>query len=517
MMKPNVLFLFADQFRFDAIRENGNEVVKTPNLDRLVREGVSFTKAYTPAPICVAARCSMHYGQYPIRTDCYENTPMPTDDRVSYVEALTRGGYRTHGIGKCHFLPDSYALRGFESRQYQEELGFKDMSREDYLNDLIKNGFDYAIEPHGTRSEMYYIPQPSRMPQRLHPTQWIGDQSVKFLEEVDKERPWYLFSSFIHPHPPFAPPSPWHKLYRSENMPLPYLPEGYEALQTFNNTISNRSKYKNRGTDEHLLRTLKAYYYACVSFVDYQVGRILDALERTGQKENTVIIFASDHGEFLGDYGTFGKRTMHDPSTHIPLIISGGGFEGGKQCDVPVSLVDIAPTLLELCDVDGSDMKLDGVSLVDVYRGKTDRRGVYSFISAKKIFRNLYFGQKMFEDLPTEDARNFASMTMMYVEKDLKYCYSAADDKELLFDHAIDPKESKNFAFEADHQTELSRMRKELISFLKERGKTDLIDGDQFKAIWRVCFPEDQDRGLMHLDFHPEYFDYSALEGYLDK
>ena len=116
-MRPNILFFFADQFRFDAIAAHGNPHIKTPNLDRLIREGVTFTNAYTPSPVCVAARCSLHYGQYPIHTNCYENSKMPVDGRLSYVDALTRAGYRTHAIGKCHFSPDKYALRGFESRE----------------------------------------------------------------------------------------------------------------------------------------------------------------------------------------------------------------------------------------------------------------------------------------------------------------------------------------------------------------------------------------------------------------
>ncbi len=511
-MRPNVLFFFADQFRFDAIAAHGNPHIKTPNLDRLIREGVTFTNAYTPSPVCVAARCSLHYGQYPIHTGCYENSKMPEDGRISYVEALTRAGYRTHAIGKCHFTPDKYALRGFESREYQEEIGFKDMSREDYMNDLIDAGFDYCIEPHGIRSEMYYIPQPARMPQRLHPTQWIGDRTVAFLDEQkESDRPWYLFSSFIHPHPPFSPPSPWHTLYRSEEMPLPNLPDNYEELQIFINKAQNRSKYKDRGRDEHLLRTMKAYYYACVSFVDYQIGRVLDRLEENGQLENTLILFASDHGELLGDYGCFGKRSMHDAAAHIPLIARGGSFVGGKICDTPVSLVDIAPTLLSVCGADGSDMALDGKDLGDVFAGNRERKGVYSFFSSKKKVQG-YCGRDCLSFLPTVEARDFAGMNMMYAERDFKYFYSFPDAREILFDNASDPDQTKNHA--AERPEELRYMRGELIKMLRREGKAYFVEDGEFKPPFIATIPENPDAGLMHQDFTPEYFDFSVLEGY---
>ena len=121
-MKPNILHIFVDQQRFDTIATLGNPIIKTPNLDRIANQGVAFTNAYTPCPVCIAARCSMIYGQYPYSTGCYENTPMP-DDRRSFMDELAAAGYYTHGIGKCHFAPDSYSLRGFISRERQEEGG----------------------------------------------------------------------------------------------------------------------------------------------------------------------------------------------------------------------------------------------------------------------------------------------------------------------------------------------------------------------------------------------------------
>lgn len=187
--------------------------------------------------------------------------------------------------------------------------------------------------PTAAGSEMYYIPQISQLPERLHPSAWIADRAIAHLRaQKESGRPWYLFASFIHPHPPFSPPNPWHKLYRAAQMPLPLLPPEGDALLTFVNRIQNRYKYRDGGLDFHLLRTMKAYYYACISFVDCQVGRILDALEQTGQAENTLVLFTADHGEHLGDYGCFGKRTFHDTAARVPLLAwQKGRFEGGAR------------------------------------------------------------------------------------------------------------------------------------------------------------------------------------------
>ena len=262
-------------------------------------------------------------------------------------------------------------MRGFDSRELQEELGAGKLENEPYIQYLYDKGYDYLLEPNGVRGELYYIPQPSQLPAKDHPTQWVGDRSVEFIRNQEKSgQPWYLFSSYIHPHPPFAPPNPWHKLYRPSMMPLPNIPAEYECLLTFVNRCQNRYKYRDNGFDKNLVRAIKAYYYACISFVDYQVGRLLDTLQATGQTENTMIIFTADHGEHLGDYKSFGKRSMHDSCARIPMLISQPGkFDGGRVFDSAVSLVDIAPTILGAAGTKITTHEYDGVDLFDFIGG----------------------------------------------------------------------------------------------------------------------------------------------------
>jgi arylsulfatase len=490
--RPNILHIFTDQQRFDTIAALGNPVIRTPNFDRLCREGTAFTSAYSASPVCISARCSMIYGQYAHNTGCYENQTMPTDDRRSVMGALTEAGYRTHGIGKCHFSPDSMALRGFQSREIQEEIaGYEN---DDYMQHLATRG-QKTLEPHGIRGEMYYIPQPSMLPAEDHPTQWIGDRSVAFLEQqaLDGE-PWYLFSSYIHPHPPFAPPHPWYKLYRAPLMPLPKVPQDCEAgMWTWINRSQNRYKYRDQGIDQNLMRNMKAHYYACISFIDYQIGRLLDVLERTGQLDNTLILVNSDHGEHLGDMNCFGKRSMHDSAARVPMVVRlPDRFAAGDICDQVVGHVDVAPTLLGAAGAALGTHQPDGVDLADVAAGNVDR---------EMVFSQLFSGEKAI---------------YMAVSDGWKYMYSAGDGRAYLFDRVTDPQETRNRAGiwglpqVAEAET---YMREALMKFLREGGETAGLDGDEWREFPQIELDVNPDAGLLIQDARGDY----SIPGYTDE
>jgi arylsulfatase len=487
--KPNILLVFTDQQRFDTIHALGNPVIKTPALDRLCATGVAFTSAYSPSPVCVSARCSLMYGQYPARTRCYDNCdPMP-DDRPSIMHVLSGAGYRTHGIGKCHFSPDAFALRGFRSREVQEEIPA--LASDDYTRFIARKGYGDLPEPHGVRGEMYYVPQVSQMPRSLHPTQWVGDRSVAFIKAQSKsDKPWFLFSSYIHPHPPFAPPSPWHKLYRSFDMPLPNVPQDAESLHTYVNAVQNRYKGRDQGIDNNLVRNIKAHYYACISFVDYQVGRMLDALEKSGQIDNTMILFASDHGEHLGDYNCFGKRSMHDSCERVPLIAAlPGRFEGGTTCARPASLVDVMPTILAAAGCDSGNLQLDGIDLLKLACGEGDRQAVYA----------------------QYDSGGSAIYTA--VTERWKYAYSAADGREFLFDRLVDPLETRNRAGLPGLRGTARELRQKTTAFFMEGGEAEAADGSSWKTYPRREMSSDPDAGFITQDT-PGYV--LNLPGYSD-
>jgi len=489
MKRPNILLLFTDQQRFDTIAALGNPVIRTPAMDRICREGVAFTSAYSPSPVCVPARCSMAYGQYPMNTQCYENRwPMPTD-RPSFMQALTDAGYRTHGIGKCHFTPDANALRGFQTRETQEEAPRR--ASDDYTRYLETMGWGELPEPHAVRGEMYYVPQVSQMPPHLHPTQWIGDRSVAFLnEQKSSDQPWFLYSSYVHPHPPFAPPAPWHKLYRSFDMPLPMVPQDVEHLQTAINRKQNRYKGRDQGIDNNLMRNIKAHYYACISFVDYQIGRLLSTLEANGQLDNTLVMLSADHGEHLGDYQCFGKRSMHDTCMRVPMLLRlPGRFDGGQRCEALASLVDVMPTLLGAAGCNDPALARDGEDLHGVLTGQSRRNTVYSQLLEKH------------EAIYTA------------VTERWKYAYSVPDQQEYLFDRKVDPLETRNRAGLPTTKDVVKALRKQTIDFFVQGGETEAAEGDQWKVFPYREVGNDPDSGLITQDRKDFVLD---LPGYTD-
>ncbi|PTX99648.1 hypothetical protein DB346_17635 [Verrucomicrobia bacterium LW23] len=495
--RPNILHLFTDQQRFDTIAALGNPIIRTPHMDRLVREGTAFERAYSPSPECVPARCAMITGRYPGRTGCHSNGQgMGPDNMPTLMSRLAAAGYRTHGVGKCHFTPNCLALRGFHSRRSQEEIP-ESRESDDYARWLMEKGWGAVLEPHGVRGDMYYVPQPSAMPEAYHPTRWVGDESVAFLDEAagrpgDAE-PWYLYASFVHPHPPFAPPIPWHKLYRAPQMPLPDLPAGYDDALAYINRFQNRYKYRDRGLDLNLIRCIRAYYYACISFIDAQVGRILHKLELTGQLDNTLVLLAADHGEYLGDYGCFGKRGIHEVSSRVPLLARWpGGAHAGTRCSRPASLVDLAPTFMHAAGIECEADAFDGVSLrtlLETGRGNGEAGGDRVYSQYNHGPNGLY----------------------MAVDKRWKYGYSAPDGKEFLFDLAEDPREHINLASRHPGHPALAPMRTACLQWAAAQGQAAAaLDGDQWRQYPHRSLPDDPDAFLLSQD--PPWWDKKLPE-----
>lgn len=369
---PNIVFLFTDQQRYDTIAALGNQRICTPALDAVAKEAVVFDRCYTPAPVCVPARFSMFSGLYPGHAGCCNNNSTVSYKGEGFYSAFTKSGYETCCVGKMHHPTDPYGPMGFCKRLTQEEMAAPE---DDYTQFIMNSPFRNVFDYNGVRSEMYYIPQVSQLPMEYHPTQWVGDRSVEFLETCDGHKPFFLMASFIHPHPPFAPPAPWNKMYRSVSED-PYMPEKPDEFAPF---LSDRFTRDKIGISRQDLSLLKNFYYSCISFVDYQIGRILSVLRKRGLDKDTVIVFSSDHGEMLGDFGTMGKRSMLDGAVHIPLLIRVPGMPAGRRTDV-CSLVDIAPTLFSLAGIPYEKTDLDGLDLF----GSEHHELVYSQYSTGK-------------------------------------------------------------------------------------------------------------------------------------
>ena len=423
-MRPNVLVIVCDQLRADALGCYGNTIVRTPAIDRLAAEGTVFDSAYTPSPVCVPSRASLISGNEPQTNECFENTwAMP--DTPTFMDDFTNAGYRTHGVGKMHFMPEGRAMRGFQTRDHGEEFGTCD--DDDYLAYLAANGYGQVEKPHGLRDEMYYIPQLSPVPEEHHFSHWVADKSIDFIDSTG-DQPFMLWSSFIAPHPPFAPPSPWHRLLEPSLMPDPHEPIGGDGLLTVYNTLQSRYKYRDGGRDRRLWQLIRAYYWSSVSYLDTQVDRILRHLEETGRRENTIVLLTADHGEFLGDYGTFGKRSFLDSAARIPMIVSGPGFAPERR-SAPVSITDVRPTLTEAAGID-----IEAVDGVALQHSEPDR---------------IVFGQYQQGDLGL-----YAVITSQW-----KYMWSAPDAREYLLDREHDRQETRNLAYNTRVRQTLEELR----------------------------------------------------------
>ena len=451
---PNILFIITDQLRADCIAALGNSKIKTPNIDRLVHEGTTFDRCYTPSPVCCPARNSLTSGLPPHITGCVDNVDC-SEKKPSFIEGLVDKGYQAHGIGKMHFSPKQGDW-GFSSRDISEELPEED-DQDDYRDFLSDQGYDHVIDLHGLRSEHYYLPQPSQVPEKLHHSHWVADGSIDFLEKRDPSKPFLLWSSFIKPHPPFESPNPWGRLYRMHEMDEPLLAEGSEEHWTFWNKVQNRYKYvDNVASNRNLARSIKAAYYGTISFVDYNIGRILDALG--SEIDNTLIVFTSDHGELLGDFGCYGKRSMLDPSARVPMIARlPGSFPDNHRCDTPTTLLDLFPTFISFAGSPDERPSDEGISLMEAMDDSNKGRIVFSQFSQNHL--GLY----------------------MAANRKWKYIYSAADNKEWLFDLANDPYEIVNRKDDPSCLSQLQVLKEASIQRFKTDGYLNPLDGDDWK------------------------------------
>jgi arylsulfatase A-like enzyme len=354
------------------------------------------------------------------------------------------------------------------------------MEPDDFRTFLDHNGFGHVHDIHGVRSEYYYLPQPSQLPASLHNTAWVADRSIDFLKRRDPKRPFFLWASFIKPHPPFENPVPWNKLYRAAEMPAPFRPDGFERLLTYWNRFQNRYKYRDAGCDLNLLRTMRAAYYGCISFIDYHIGRILSALG--SELDHTLIVFTSDHGELLGDYGSFGKRSMLDAASRVPLLVRwvgrnrSGGFAGGQRCATPTSLLDLWPTFLTAAGISEAHIHPEGEDLRQIANAPEQARLVYSQFSHGG--HGLYL---------VTDGR-------------WKYTYSAADEQEWLFDVQVDPGETHSLAENPAFAVQTRVMRQALLKRFQTAGYVEAVEAGAWRTYGKTSLPDDPDWGLLFQD-----------------
>ena len=377
-MTPNILWICTDQQRFDTIGALNNAHVSTPNIDSLVRQGTAFERAYCQSPICTPSRASFLTGYYPgrLRWTRNGNQAAPCDHPPLVTRLLNDRGYTCGNVGKLH-LSGAYGRieeRTDDGYSYWE---YSHAPRDDW-----PRGHDYADWVRSKGKILGdLVPRPEGVPEELHQTTWCSEKAIEFMG-MDHQSPWMLTVNIYDPHPPFNPPQRYRDMFDPDDMPGPLFRETDLAQQEKLRAIDFQSEVRNpdnldtdnpygpaeRQTDA---RSIQAAYYAMIKLIDDQVGRMLDVLEQTGQRKDTVIIFTADHGEMLGDHGLIQKGCrFYEGLVRVPLIVSWPGrVREGVVSSALVELMDLAPTVLDVAGM-RVPSAMAGKSLLPLLEGK---------------------------------------------------------------------------------------------------------------------------------------------------
>ena len=438
--KPNILFIFTDDQCYSTINALGNKKIRTPVADRLVKKGTAFTNAYimgSSSPgVCLPSRASLFSG---LHLWNLENQGVwgyeISENYTTLPQVFRENGYITFATGKNDPGRHGHFARSFS---HGDKLLFQGMTSSQYVLPLFPFSpeGDYSLE--------------NRVVHRgTHSAEVYADATIRFLEEqADSEQPFFAYVAFQTPHDPREAPAEFHEMYRAEDMRLPpsFLPE-----HPFDNGMLRIRDEELAGfprTPDEVRKHI-ADYYAMVSHDDYQVGRILDALKKSGRYDNTIIVYTSDNGLAVGKHGLMGKQNVYEHSVRVPLVVSGPGIPRGEARDQLCYIYDIYPTLCERAGLPTPET-VQFKTLNKVIDGKegVHREYLYfAFMSWQRAIRNGQF-------------------------KLIEYCVNGKRFTQL-FDLKRDPGEMNNLAGNREYALQLDKLRK-----LLELEKVNLNDGN---------------------------------------
>ncbi|GAB3450795.1 sulfatase family protein [Actinophytocola sediminis] len=435
-MARNVLVIQADQFRADCLGVAGNPDVRTPNLDRLAADGVRYRNAYCPFPVCTPSRYSLMSGLHVRQHGGWDNHCTLAPGIETFPKALRRAGYQTAAVGKMHFTP-TYLDVGYDHMALAEQHG-PGRYEDDYHRELVVAGLAPLTDLYDQEREFRAQAPPSywdtygsgrsNLPQEWHSTTWIGRRARRVLAGWSDAGGQLLHVSFIKPHHPFDPPAGWDDAYDPAALtPLPGWTDAVPAADRRH----RREYFDYEPLDLPRLRQVMAHYYATISHLDHEVGRLLDLLRQRGLYDDTLIVFTADHGEYLGFHHLLLKDgPMYDPVVKVPLLVKfPGRRRGAEASDALVSLIDVAPTILSACGL-AAATPLPGKDLTDPAAGH--------------------------DHVFAEDRRH--GVAGMARTDRYKLLWSDAAG-EALFDLTEDPYEHTNLATDPAHDDVLARLR----------------------------------------------------------
>lgn len=353
---PNIVFLMPDQLRPDFLGCYGASFCATPNMDRLAARSLVFEQAFSPSPICIPARASLLTGHNALSTGVLTNNFWLRPDHDScgqptFAKRLAERGYHTEAIGKMHFIPWDLN-EGFQHRVIAEDKRHLHI-QDDYAEYLAEHGLRKLAGPEEPEYREGRMASISPIPMEHQVDVWTGRQAVRFLREFSGLQPFFLWVAFPGPHDPYNPPPEVAEQVR--NLEVPAALEGTPDSQVFRPGFIQSHLEGSAQADftefpQEAKVRIRRHYAGLVQIIDEQIGAILKALEQRDDGRETVIVLASDHGDFLGDYDLVGKALFHEPSVRIPLLACGGPFMPGRS-EAWASLTDLFATFLNLAGV----------------------------------------------------------------------------------------------------------------------------------------------------------------------
>ena len=370
--RPNILFMIADDHRFDAIRARGNPVVQTPTLDRLMSQGTCMTHTYimgsTSGAVCMPSRGMLLTGRSLFHAADQGDGPWkyPIPDRYPLLPELFRqAGYTTYGIGKWHNERHTFA-RCFDNGS---KIFFGGMSDHDQVP-------VYDFDPTGE------YPAEKQYPGEKFSTELFGDAAIEFLNNYQDDEPFFLYTSFTAPHDPRTPPPEF--TYPPDDIPVP---ENFLTEHPFDNgelEVRDELLAPHPRTPAVVQQHI-ADYYGMISHLDAKIGQILEVLENNGYAENTIVVYTVDHGLAVGQHGLMGKQNLYEHSMRVPLIVRGPGIPANEQRSPLCYMYDINPTLCEMVGIDVPET-VEGQSLLPLIKGEKHSHRDQVFLGVSECY-----------------------------------------------------------------------------------------------------------------------------------
>lgn len=480
-LHPNILFIMTDQQRWDCLGANGNKIIQTPNLDRLAKLSANFTHAFVQSPVCVPSRVSFFTGRYPHSHKNRVNYTPLAKSEILMQARLKEAGYTTASVGKLHLFPptvEEAKRTGFDIVELHDAVPYLDQFS-DYVKWRNRNDPHKEIRYRQYAKNVKKGENPFRaaIDEAFTDTAWVGQRTRHYIKQLTAaDKPFFLYSSFWKPHSPYEVPAPYDQMYNEIDIPLPKLTtlEDIKRLPPPLQKLILRGKKPLHDMDRQRLQWIYRSYYAAISQIDKEIGLILKTLEDSGQADNTIIAFSSDHGDQLLKHGMMGKNAFFEESVRVPFIIGYPGQVRPGQYDELVETIDLLPTLFELAGLP-EPKESQGHSLAplisDRGRDYQPRDAVFSEnIIPEVITRGQDF---FFEKGKGIKGIRYPDAKMIRTQR-WKYNYYP-DGYGELYDLKNDPGEYHNLAGQVDHQEIESELKEKLLHWMVTADAPDQI------------------------------------------